>query len=77
MLATLTSHHNLGQAGACVYDPEQSRVEQDYRDLFLTAFQVPLHISMEEELLKVVMPPEESSNCPNQQDMWLRSSSPD
>ena len=77
MLATLTSHHNLVHAGACVYDPEQSRVEQDYRDLFLTAFQVPLHISMEEEPLKVVMPPEESSNCPNQQDMWLRSSSPD
>ena len=43
MLATLTSHHNLGQAGACVYDPEQSRVEQDYGDLFLTVFQVPLH----------------------------------
>ena len=76
MLATLTSHHNLVHAGACVYDPEQSRVEQDYRDLFLTVFQVPLHISMEEELLKVVMPPEESSNYPNQQDMWPRSSSP-
>ena len=68
MLATLTSHHNLVHAGACVYDPEQSRVKQDYKDLFLTAFQVPLHISME-ELLKVVMPPEESSNYPNQQDM--------
>ena len=76
MLATLTSHHNLVHAGACVYDPEQSSVEQDYGDLFLTVFQVPLHISME-ELLKVVMPPEESINCPNQQDMWLRSSSPD
>ena len=76
MLDTLTSHHNLVHAGAWVYDPEQSRVEQDYRDLFLTVFQVPLHISME-GLLKVVMPPEESSNYPNQQDMWLRSSSPD
>ena len=26
MLATLTSHHNLVHAGACVYDPEESRV---------------------------------------------------
>ena len=75
ILATLTSHHNLVHA-ACAYDSEQSRVEQDYRDLFLTVFQVPLHISME-ELLKVAMPPEGSSNCCNQQDEWLRSSSPD
>ena len=76
MLATLTSHHNLVHAGACVYDPEQSRVKQGYRDLFLTVFQVPLHISME-ELLKVAIAPEGSSNWCNQLDKGLRSSSPD
>ena len=64
MLATLTSHHNLVHAGACVYDPEQSRVEQDYRDLFLTVFQVPLHNSME-ELLREIVPLAGSSNCYN------------
>ena len=64
MLATLTSHHSLVHAGACVNDSEQSRVRRDYRDLFLTVFLVPMRNSME-EFLREMMPPAGSSNCYN------------